>query len=37
VQPSRSAVAGPDGLVVDQVEQELAAHGISSQQLTPAG
>jgi membrane peptidoglycan carboxypeptidase len=36
-QPSRSAVAGPNGLIVDQVEQELAGHGITSQQLHTRG
>jgi len=36
-QPARSSIAGPDGLVVDQVEQELAAHGISSQWLHTRG
>ena len=37
VQSPRSAVAGPNGLIVDQVEEELAAHGISSQELHTRG
>lgn len=36
-QPVRAAVAGPDGLIVDQVERELAGHGITPQQLHTRG
>jgi membrane peptidoglycan carboxypeptidase len=36
-QKPQSAVAGPNGLIVDQVEQELAGHGITSQQLHTRG
>jgi membrane peptidoglycan carboxypeptidase len=36
-QPSRAAVAGPNGLIVDQVERELAGHGITPQQLHTRG
>ena len=32
-----TSVDGPNGLVVDQVEQELAAHGVSSQDLHTRG
>jgi len=35
--PDNAEVDGPNGLVVDQVEQELAGHGISSQQLHTQG
>jgi len=30
-------IAGPNGLIVDQVERELAAHGVTSQMLHTAG
>lgn len=34
---SRDALSGPNGLVVDQVEQELAGHGITPQMLHTQG
>jgi membrane peptidoglycan carboxypeptidase len=38
VQPrDNAAVDGPNGLVVDQIEHELAAHGVSSQELHTRG
>ncbi len=36
-QPVQSAVAGPNGVIVDQVEQELSGYGISPQQLHTRG
>jgi membrane peptidoglycan carboxypeptidase len=36
-QAPQAAVAGPNGLIVDQVEQELAGHGITSQELHTRG
>ncbi|WIM98731.1 transglycosylase domain-containing protein [Actinoplanes oblitus] len=37
IRPAGSAIGGPLGLVVDQVERELAGHGISSRQLHTQG
>ncbi|WP_436520683.1 transglycosylase domain-containing protein [Actinoplanes sp. HUAS TT8] len=37
IRPAGSAIGGPLGLVVDQVERELAGHGITSQQLHTQG
>jgi membrane peptidoglycan carboxypeptidase len=37
IQPSRPADVGPNGLVVDQVERELTAQGITSQALHTRG
>jgi membrane peptidoglycan carboxypeptidase len=37
VQPPSAAAAGPNGVVVDRVESELAGHGISSQALHTQG
>jgi membrane peptidoglycan carboxypeptidase len=34
---TQRAVSGPNGLIVDQVEQELVAHGITSQELHTKG
>ncbi|GIE89854.1 transglycosylase domain-containing protein [Actinoplanes regularis] len=37
VRPAGSAIGGPLGLVVDQVERELSGHGITSQELHTQG
>ncbi|MFI1993957.1 transglycosylase domain-containing protein [Actinoplanes sp. NPDC020271] len=37
IRPAGSAIGGPLGLVVDQVERELGTHGITSQQLHTRG
>jgi membrane peptidoglycan carboxypeptidase len=37
IRPAGSAIGGPVGLIVDQVERELAGHGITSQQLHTQG
>ncbi|BFU45561.1 transglycosylase domain-containing protein [Krasilnikovia sp. MM14-A1004] len=37
VSPTSAAVAGPSGIVVDRVEQELAAHGVTPRMLHTQG
>jgi membrane peptidoglycan carboxypeptidase len=37
IAPADPSIAGPNGLVVDQVEKELASHGITSQELHTRG
>jgi membrane peptidoglycan carboxypeptidase len=37
IAPTEPSAAGPNGLVVDQVERELAAHGVTSQALHTQG